>query len=110
MVLNLENGDQFMFQSNAGSQRRMFHLIIALDGSCDDHHGILVALDSSKYTRQMCNNVSGARTPGGIKNQCQVYVQYDNYHIRQCEAQRPVMIRPTYPWIACIRTVSTLIN
>lgn len=89
---------------------RTFHLIIALEGSCDDHHGILVALDSSNYTRQMCNTVSGTRTSSGIKNLCRVYVQYDNYHIRQFEAQRPVMIRPTYPWIACICTVSTLIN
>lgn len=38
----LENGGQFMFRSNAGSQRRTFHLIIASDGLCDDHHGILV--------------------------------------------------------------------
>jgi hypothetical protein len=41
----LKNGGQFMFRSNAGSQRRTFHLIIASDGViplCDDQHGILV--------------------------------------------------------------------
>ena len=75
----LENGVQFMFQSNADSQRRTFHLIIALEGSCDDHHGT-VALDCSNYTRQMCNTFRGTRIPGGIKNQCRVYVRYDDYH------------------------------
>lgn len=64
----LGNGIQFMFQSNAGSQRRTFHLIIALEGSCDDHHGTLVALDYSNYTRQMCNTVGGSK------------IQYDSHH------------------------------
>jgi hypothetical protein len=68
----LENGDQFMFQSNAGSQRRTFHLIIAFSGE-GGHVMItlvsLLLLIDRIYTRQMCNIVSGTEITGGIKNQ-----------------------------------------
>lgn len=56
----------------------------------------------------MCKTVGGTEIPSGIKSHCHVYVQYDDYPKKSLRFALSVVIRPTYPWIKYICTVSVI--